>query len=213
MKALLVNGSPHWKGCTDTALRLVGETLKMCGVDCDMFWIGNHPIAGCLGCHTCAKKNHCVFSDKVNDFLDIAGDYDAFVFGTPVHYAAASGAMTSFLDRVFYADLNGGGNRFRLKPAAAVISARRAGTTSTWDQINKYFGLMEMPIVTSRYWNQVYGTTPEEVLKDAEGVQTMRILGRNIAYLMKAMAIAKKEGLLPPEKEKGIHLNFIREDL
>ena len=140
MKVLLVNGSPHREGCTYTALCEAGDALNACGVETDVFWIGNRPLSGCIACHKCTELNRCVFHDAVNDFLEIAGDYDGFLFGTPVHWGAASGGMTAFLDRAFYADLNGGGNRFYLKPAAAVISARRAGTTATWDQINKYSG-------------------------------------------------------------------------
>ena len=130
MKVLLVNGSPHREGCTYTALCEAGDALNTCGVDTDVIWIGNRPLSGCIACHKCAELNRCVFQDAVNDFLEIAGDYDGFVFGSPVHWAGATGALTSFLNRAFYADLNGGGDRFYLKPAAAVISARRAGTSS-----------------------------------------------------------------------------------
>lgn len=144
MKVLLVNGSPHKDGCTYTALCEVSEALNEQGIDTDIFWIGKKPLSGCIACKSCMKNNKCVFHDSVNEFLEIAGDYEGFVFGTPVHWGGASGGITSFLDRVFYADLNGGGNRFLLKPAAAVMSARRAGTTATWDQMNKYFGLMQI---------------------------------------------------------------------
>ena len=131
MKVLLVNGSPHKNGCTYTALCEVSSALNENGISTDIFWIGNKPISGCIACRKCQEKNKCILDDIVNEFLEIAGDYDGFVFGTPVHWG---GAITSFMDRVFYADLNGGGDRFRLKPAAVVISARRAGTTATWDQ-------------------------------------------------------------------------------
>lgn len=181
MKVLLVNGSPHKEKCTYTALMEVSSALNENGIDTDLFWIGNKPLSGCIACKTCVKKHTCVFDDKVNEFLDLAGDYDGFVFGAPVHWGAATGAITSFLDRAFYADFCGGGNRFLLKPAGLAIFARRAGTTAAWDQMNKYFGLMQMPIITSRYWNMVHGTTPEEVRKDAEGMQIMRILGKNMA--------------------------------
>lgn len=137
MKVLLVNGSPHKAGCTYTALSHAAQALEREGVETDLFWVGSRPISGCIGCRACAEKKRCVFDDKVNEFLNLAGDCDGFLFGTPVHWAGASGAMTSFLDRAFYADLNGGGNRFLLKPAAAILSARRAGTTATWDQVNK----------------------------------------------------------------------------
>ena len=141
----------------------------------------------------------------------MAGDDDGFIFGTPVHWAGASGAITSFLDRAFYADLNGGGNRFLLKPAATVISARRAGTTATWDQLNKSFGLMQMPIITSRYWNMVHGTKPEEVKQDQEGIQTMHILGRNMAWFLKCREAGEKVGVPFPEQEPITFTNFIRE--
>ena len=211
MKVLLTNGSPHRKGCTHRALCEVSEALNENGIDTDMFWIGNHPLGGCIGCKACKERNQCAFEDSVNDFLKIAGDYDGFVFGTPVHWGAASGAMTSFLDRAFYADRNGGGNRFFLKPAAAVISARRAGTTATWDQINKYFGLLQMPIITSRYWNIVHGTTPEEVEKDLEGLQTMRFLGNHMAFYLNCKEMGETLGIPRPKQETVTFTNFIRE--
>ena len=210
MKVLLVNGSPHKEGCTYTALAEVGNALNQSGIDTDVFWIGNKPLSGCIACKSCIQKNRCVFDDAVNDFLELAGDYDGFIFGTPVHWAGASGAITSFLDRVFYADLNGGGNRFLLKPAAVVMSARRAGTTATWDQVNKYFGLMQMPIITSRYWNMVHGAKPEDVKQDAEGLQTLRVLGRNMAWFLKCKEAGEKAGIRRPEQEPMTFTNFIR---
>ena len=210
MKVLLVNGSPHKEGCTYTALAEAGNALNQSGIDTDVFWIGNKPLSGCIACKSCIQKNCCVFDDAVNDFLELAGDYDGFIFGTPVHWAGASGAITSFLDRVFYADLNGGGNRFLLKPAAVVMSARRAGTTATWDQVNKYFGLMQMPIITSRYWNMVHGAKPEDVQQDAEGLQTLRVLGRNMAWFLKCKEAGEKAGIQLPEQEPMTFTNFIR---
>ncbi len=198
MKALLINGSPHKEGCTYTALCEVSKALNENGVDTDIFWIGNKAITGCIACKKCREINRCAIEDSVNEFLDIAGDYDGFIFGSPVHWGSAGGAITSFMDRVFYADLNGGGNRFRLKPAAAISSARRAGTTATWDQLNKYFGLMQMPIVTSKYWNMVYGTTPEEIRKDVEGIEVMHVLGNNMAFFINCKNIAMKMGLTMP---------------
>lgn len=210
MKVLLVNGSPHKEGCTYTALCEVSGALNENGIGTDIFWIGNKPLSGCIACKKCRENDKCVFQDSVNEFLDIAGDYDGFVFGTPVHWGSAGGAMTSFMDRAFYADLNGGGDRFRLKPTAAVISARWAGTTATWDQVNKYFGLMQMPIVTSRYWNMVHGTNPDEVKKDLEGMQVMKVLGNNMAYLLNSMNIAKKMELEKPDLPQFVFTNFIR---
>ena len=206
MKVLLVNGSPH----KYTALCEVGDALNGCGVDADLFWIGNRPLSGCIAWHRCSEQNCCVIQDTVNAFLDIAGDYDGFVFGSPVHWGGATGAITSFLDRAFYADLNGNGNRFYLKPAAAVLSARRAGTTAAWDQLNKYFGLMQMPIITSRYWNMVHGTVPEEVWRDLEGVQTMRVLGCNMAFFLRCKEVALTHGLELPIQEPFQFTNFIR---
>lgn len=211
MKVLLVNGSPHKKGCTYTALSEVSKALNESDIDTDMMWIGVKPISGCIACKACVKKGECALGGTVNEFLSIAGDYDGFVFGTPVHWGAASGGMTSFLDRAFYADLCGGGNRFHLKPAAAVVSARRAGTTATWDQINKYFALMQMPIVSSRYWNIVHGATPEQVQQDLEGMQTMRFLGKNMAYFLKCIEAGKNMGISQPEQETVTFTNFIRE--
>jgi multimeric flavodoxin WrbA len=209
MKVILVNGSPHEKGCTYTALTEVSDTLNKEGIGTDFFWIGNDALHGCIGCHSCVQKHKCIFEDRVNEFLAVAGNYDGFIFGTPVHWAAAGGAITSFLDRTFYADGGGKLGNFYLKPAAAVISARRAGTTATYDQMNKYFGLVQMPIISSQYWNMVHGTKPEEVRQDLEGMQTMRTLARNMAYFLKCREAGKKEGVPLPEREKGIFTNFI----
>ena len=211
MRVLLVNGSPHKKGCTFTALTEVAETLNKEEIDTEIFWVGTKPLVGCTACKKCVETGHCSFNDCVNDFLDIAKDADGFIFGSPVHYAAASGAITSFMDRVFYADLLGGGQSFYLKPAAAVVSARRAGTTATFDQINKYFTISEMPIISSRYWNMVHGAKPEDVKKDLEGLQTMRILARNMAWFLKCKEAGTKAGVQLPEKEENIFTNFIRD--
>jgi multimeric flavodoxin WrbA len=211
MKVLLVNGSPHKKGCTYTALTEVAKTLNEDGIDTEIFWIGTKPLAGCIACMKCAEIGRCSFDDCVNDFLDIANDADGFIFGSPVHYAAASGAITSFMDRVFYSDLVGGRQSFYLKPAAAVISARRAGTTATFDQLNKYFTISQMPIISSRYWNMVHGSKPEDVKKDLEGLQTMRVLARNMAWFLKCKDAGTNAGIPLPEKEDIIFTNFIRE--
>ena len=211
MKVLLVNGSPHKEGCTYTALTEVEKSLNKEGIETDIFWIGNKPISGCIACKACVKLKKCVFNnDIVNEFLDIAKDYDGFIFGTPVHWAAASGAITSFLDRVFYADSCGGRKSFYLKPAATVISARRAGTTATFDQINKYFGILQMPIITSQYWNMVHGAKPEEVKQDLEGMQIMRTLGRNMAFFLKCKEAGIKAGVKLLEVEPTVFTNFIR---
>ena len=164
MKVLLVNGSPHEKGCTYTALKEVENSLKEENIETEIFWIGNKPIGGCSACKKCAEIGKCVFDDSVNEFVEKAKDADGFIFGSPVHYAAASGNIASFMDRVFYsASSSGKGDYFRFKPASTVISARRAGTTATYDQLNKYFGINQMPIISSRYWNMVHGMTARMV--------------------------------------------------
>lgn len=211
MKVLLVNGSPHKSGCTNRALEEVAATLQKERIETEMFWIGNKPIGGCIACKRCVQTGKCVFDDVVNTCREKAYEADGFVFGTPVHYGAASGNMTAFMDRLFYSELGGNQNKaFYLKPAAAVISARRAGTTATFDQMNKYFTIQEMPIVSSRYWNMVHGAVPEQVEEDLEGLYTMRVLGRNMAYLLKCQEAAKKAGVALPEREPAIFTNFVR---
>jgi multimeric flavodoxin WrbA len=212
MKILLVNGSPNQYGCTNRALREILNTLQ--GeeyLNAEIFWIGNRPISGCLGCSRCAETGKCVIDDQVNAFREIAKGADGYVFGSPVHYASASGAMISFMDRLFFSDLLGSGSQtFRLKPAAAVVSARRAGTTATFDQMNKYFAIQEMPIISSVYWNMVHGNSAEEVEQDLEGLETMRVLARNMAYFLRCKAAGEKAGISAPEREKRFFTNFIR---
>lgn len=202
MKVLLVNGSPHMHGCTYTALKEVEKTLNEEGIDTEIFWIKNTPIGGCIACKKCRELRQCVFNDVVNEFTKKAKEADGFIFGTPVHYAGATGNITSFMDRVFYSSFqSGNGDIFLFKPASTVVSARRAGTTVTYDQINKYFGISQMPIISSKYWNMVHGASPEEVLQDEEGMQVMRILGRNMAYYLKCIQLGKENGILPPKPE------------
>ena len=207
MKVLLVNGSPHEKGCTFTALSEIAAQLEKEGVDAEIFNIGVQPTMPCMACRACKKLGKCVIDDKVNEFVAKAGGFDGFVFGSPVHYASASGVIVPFMDRVFY---SAAPEVFRLKPAAAVASARRAGTTATLDQLNKYFQISEMPVVSGRYWNMVHGNTPDEVRQDAEGLQNMRILAKNMAYLLKCKQAAAKSGIMPPDRETPEHTNFIR---
>lgn len=212
MKVLLVNGSPHKNGSTNRVLEEVAATLNKNGIETEIFWIGNRALSGCIACKTCAKIGKCVFDDSVNKCREKALEADGFIFGTPVHYAAASGSMTAFMDRLFYSEFCGNQNKaFYLKPAAAVVVARRAGTTSTYDQLNKYFGLHEMPIISSRYWNLVYGASAEQVEKDTEGMYTMRVLGENMAYFLRCKEAADKLGVKLPEREQPIFMNFIRE--
>ena len=211
MKVMLVNGAPHEKGCTYTALTEVAKTLNDLGIETELFWIGNKPIGGCIACKSCVNTGECVLGGTVNEFRKKAYEADGFVFGSPVHYGAASGNMTAFMDRLFYSEFGGNGNKaFYLKPAACVLSARRAGTTAAFDQLNKYFTIQEMPIVSSRYWNMVHGAKPEEVLQDKEGLYTMRVLGRNMAYMLKCIEAARKAGVELPEKEPAIFTNFVR---
>ena len=209
MKVLLVNGSPHREGCTYTALNEVAKELNNERIETEIFWVGIKPISGCIACHKCSDMGKCVFNDVVNEFAEKAKKADGFVFGTPVHYAAASGAITSFMDRLFYSTFSNQ-DIFRLKPAATVVSARRAGTTATFDQLNKYYTMTQMPVISSRYWNMVHGSNPEEVKKDEEGMQIMRILGKNMAYYLKCIEAGKEKGVNPPELEKITFTNFIR---
>jgi multimeric flavodoxin WrbA len=206
MKVLLVNGSPHKHGCTYTALAEVAKTLNQEGIETEIFDIGAKPISGCTACGSCGKTGTCIFDDCVNEFLAKAKDADGFVFGSPVHYASASGAITSFMDRVFYA----AGDQFYLKPAAAVVSARRAGTTAAFDQLNKYFTISEMPVISSQYWNMVHGNAPDQVKQDLEGLQIMRTLGRNMAWFLKCKDAAQKAGVPLPAREKYVSTNFVR---
>ncbi len=212
MKVVLINGSPNPKGCTYTALTVVAETLNKEGIETEIFWIGNKAISGCIACYKCMETGKCVITkDKVNEFLEIAKQADGFIFGSPVYYASANGALTAFMDRAFISDLAGNNNQaYRLKPAAAVVSARRAGTTATFDQLNKYFTIQEMPVISSSYWNMVHGEKPEEVMQDIEGLRTMRTLGRNMAWFLKCKAVAEKAGIQQPEQEEPVFTNFIR---
>ncbi len=205
MKVLLVNGSPHEKGCTYTALQEVANTLNTNQIETEIMWLGAKPIAGCIGCGTCIKTGRCFISDKVNEFLEKVPENDGFVFGSPVHFAAISGGLSSFLDRVFY----GRRKLFSNKLGAGIVSCRRGGATTSWDEINKYFGMNNMPIVTSQYWNMVHGTNPEEVKKDEEGMQTMRTLANNMAWLLKCIEAGKNVGIEFPKNEEIIATNFI----
>lgn len=212
MKVLMVNGSPHKNGCTRTALDVVAQTIEEAGIQTDFFWIGNKPIQECIGCFACHKKNECIFhDDAVNEFVRRASDYDGFIFGTPVYYAGPAGGMVSFMNRVFFSASNLDPHPFKFKPAAAVACARRTGTVSTLDVMNKYFLHGQMPIVPSRYWNEAYGNTPEEVKQDLEGMQVMRVLGRNMAWMLKLKEAGEKAGIRIPDQEpERIATNFIR---
>ena len=207
MKVLLINGSPKSKGCTYTALCEVAKELEKENIEAEIFHVGNQPIRGCMACGGCSNGSEkCVFNDDtVNIALEKAKEADGFIFGSPVHYAAASGMITSFLDRFFYA-----GNCFQYKPGAAIVSCRRGGATAAFDQLNKYFTISNMPIVSSQYWNMVHGNTPEEVKQDLEGMQTMRLLGKNMAWLLNSIEAGKRTGITLPERESRAVTNFIR---
>ena len=207
MKVLLVNGSAHKHGSTDRALQEIEKTLHEGGIETEIFWIGNQPIGGCIGCGACGRKSSCVFGGPVAEFQEKAKQADGFVFGSPVHYAAASGNMTSFLDRVFY---SAPAETFRLKPAAVVVAARRGGTTAAYEQLLKYPGILEMPIVSSCYWNNVHGACPEDVQKDEEGLRTMRVLARNMAWMLRCIAAGRAAGVPEPTQETPVWTNFIR---
>ena len=207
MKVLLVNGSARAAGCTFTALQEVAAALEKNGIETEIIQVGAQPIAGCIGCGACGKLGKCFRDgDGINEFVEKAKAADGFVFGSPVHYASASGALTSFMDRAFYA----GRKAFQGKPGACVVSCRRGGAASTFDQINKYFTISNMPVVSSQYWNMVHGNTPDEVRQDLEGLQTMRTLGNNMAWLLKCIEAGKEQGITFPVGEPKIATNFIR---
>ena len=206
MKVILVNGGPHKDGCTNRALEEVKKTLEESEIETEIFWIGNKPISGCLGCNGCSKTGKCVIDDKVNEFLDKAKEADGFIFGTPVHFAAMSGMLSSFMDRVFY----GRGKLFENKVVAGVVSCRRGGASAAFDEINKYFLMTNMIVVGSQYWNMVHGSKKEDVEQDEEGLQTMRTLGTNMAWLLKSIEAGRKQGIELPKKEEVIRTNFVR---
>lgn len=205
MKVLLVNGSPNKNGTTNRALEEVGKALRENGIETEMFWIGIKPIMGCTGCSKCFKSKRCIYNDVVNEFLEKVEECDGFVFGTAVHFAGVNGSMNSFMDRAFY----GKGNLFKGKVAAGIACCRRAGTIGAFDRLNKYFSYSCMPIVSSNYWNGVFGFNADDAEKDLEGLQTMRVLGNNMAWLLKCIELGKKKGVNFPEMEKKILTNYI----
>lgn len=206
MKTLLINGSPNADGCTYTALQEVERILSEEGIACEIAQIGNGSVHCCTGCGKCAQTSRCVFTaNAVNSLLDKMDAADSLVVGTPVYFASPNGALLSVLDRMFMA-----GKSFTYKPAAALASARRAGTTASLDAIFKYYSLAGMPIVSSNYYNVIHGHTPDETRQDLEGLQTMRILARRMAWLLKSIEAGKKAGLALPEPEKKIKTSYIR---
>lgn len=205
MKVILINGSPNARGCTYTALSEVAQTLKSEGIETEIIQVGHKDIRGCIGCRKCKTIGKCIFNDIVNEVAPKFKECDGIVIGSPVYFASANGTLISFIDRLFYSVTDDK----TMKVGAAVVSARRAGNTATFDEINKYFTISQMPIVSSQYWNMVHGNNANEVKQDLEGLQTMRTLGRNMAFLIKSISLGKeKYGL--PEKEEVIRTNFIR---
>lgn len=205
MKVILINGSSRKDGCTNAALSEAERALREEGIETEQYFIGNKALPDCIACGKCRTDGRCTFDDEVNVFVEKARSADGFVFGSPVYYAHPSGRLLTFMDRAFYS----GGSAFAFKPAAAVLSARRAGTTASFDVINKYFTVASMPIVSSTYWNHVYGTQPEEVQEDKEGLMTMYNIGKNMAWMLKCIELGKENGLRHPDNEK-IKTNFTR---
>lgn len=205
MKVLTINGSPKTTGCVDRALREVEDVLRGEGIDVERIEVGNKDIRGCIACNFCREHGRCVFNDLVNDTAAKFADADALIVGTPVYYAGANGQLHAFLDRLFYSSALSVDKT--MKVGATVVSSRRAGSTSAFDEINKYFTISSMPVVSSTYWNEVHGFVAEDVENDAEGLQTMRNLGRNMAFLIKAIKdAADKNGV--PRQERGVFTNF-----
>lgn len=206
MKALLLNGSPNAKGCTYTALSIVAEELEKNGVEAEIVHVGHKDIHGCISCGRCAELGHCVFNDIVNEVAPKFEAADALIVGSPVYYASPNGTLLACLDRLFFS------THFdkRMKVGASVVSARRAGTTAAFDVLNKYFTISEMPVASSRYWNMVHGFSAEDVLKDEEGCQVMRILGRNVAFLVRAIRAERDRAGLPLQDDEIHFTNFIR---
>lgn len=207
MKVLLFNGSTKKNGCTYTALAEIASILEQEGIETEILQMGAKAIHDCTGCGACDKTGLCIFKDDiVNEWLEKIPSADGYVFGTPVYYAHPSGQIQSLLDRMFGAR----GKDFTHKPGAVIASARRGGTTASLDTLSKYFGIRQMPIITSTYWNMVHGNTPDEVRQDKEGMQTMRNLGHNMAWILKCIDAGKNQGIEKPEAEDNAWTNFIR---
>lgn len=207
MKVLMINGSPHAKGCTHAALTIVAQTLLSEGVQTEELYLGSAPIADCTGCNVCWKTGRCVIDDKVNEVKSKLSEYEGMIIGSPVYYAGPTGMLCSFLDRLFYSSYK----EVSGKPGAAVVVCRRAGSTAAFDRLNKYFTIMNMPVVSSRYWNQIHGyMNPQDLENDKEGVQTLRILGKNMAWMLKCKHNAEMNGIEAPVLERKVLTNFVR---
>ncbi|MBQ8093689.1 MAG: flavodoxin family protein [Clostridia bacterium] len=205
MKVLLINGSPKANGNTAMALNEMIRIFEAEGVETELVHVGNKDIRGCIACHSCSTKGKCVFNDLVNETAPKLEAADGLVIASPVYYASANATLIAFMDRLFYST----GFDKRMKVGAAVVVARRGGTTATFDELNKYFTIAEMPVASGRYWNNVFGSTPGQAEADAEGLQNMRILARNMVFLMRGIALAKAEYGLP-ERETITFTNFVR---
>lgn len=204
MKVLLVNGSPHKEGCTYTALSIAAEVLEQNGIETQFFHIGQKPVRGCIACGRCEELERCTFDDDIcNELGAKMAEADGIIIGSPVYYSGPNGALCALLDRIFYS----ASHKFAHKPAAAIVSCRRAGSTASLERLNQYFTISQMPIVPSQYWNMVHGLAPDDVRKDLEGMQIMRTLGSNMAWMLKSF---KEGGQTPPEREPWIMTNFIR---
>lgn len=205
MKVLMINGSPHTQGNTYTALQEMEKVFAKEGIETEIIQVGNKDIRGCIACYTCAEKGKCVFDDMVNETAPKFEACDGLVVASPVYYASANATLIAFLDRLFYS------THFdkRMKVGASVVVARRGGLSSTFDELNKYFTITGMPVASSQYWNSVHGRVPGDALQDAEGLQTMRTLAGNMAFLMKSIALGKAEYGLPTQETK-VSTNFIR---
>lgn len=207
MKVLLINGSPNQTGCTYTALHEVETTLQANGIETELLYLGKKPIAGCIACGACMNTGHCFRDDLVQEIQKRLDEFDAIVIGSPVYYSAPTGQLVSFLNRLFFATEN----RMEGKLGASVVSCRRGGASATFEQLNQYFTIANMPIVASQYWNSVHGFTPDDVRKDKEGLQTMRILGQNMAWLLKCIESGRKNGVRKPEYEPRMRTHFIQD--
>ncbi len=207
MKVILVNGSPHKEGSTYHSLMEAAKVLNEEGIETEIFWLGTKPIGGCIGCGGCGRTGICALGGIVEEFKELSKSADGFIFGSPVHYAGPSANLCAFMDRVFYSSRG----IFRHKPAAAVVCARRGGCTAAFDRLNKYFTISEMPVISSFYWNMAHGAGGDQVCEDREGIQTVYMLGKNMAYILKCMEIARERGINPPERlENRQWTNFIR---
>ena len=205
-RILMINGSPNEHGCTYTALAEVAGALKGRGIDSEIVYLGKKAVQGCVACMYCQTHGRCVFNDKVNELSERLGEFDGLVVGSPVYYAGPTGQVCSFLDRFFFSN----GNRFEGKLAASVVSCRRGGATAAFDRLNKYFTISNMTLAGSQYWNMVHGFTPEDVRKDLEGLQTMRTLAANMAWLLAGIRAGRERGVEPPAYEETVYTHFIR---